>query len=341
MFTSHTRLLRLAQAGLLSATLTLGAAALSLVAPVAHADTAPAAGLPATVSADVLPTVQINGVAWDQVTVGNTVYVTGSFAYARPAGTPASSSSRVARANLLAYDITTGNLIPSFNHTLNAVGRSLAVSPNGDRLYVGGGFTTVDGATHTRIAAFDLTNGGALVTSFTGSANGTVFALAASNTTLYAGGSFSVGKWKLACPARGLYQRRGPGYLLEPGSRRHSQLHGPGSRRVTRGGRRRVPDPRRAAPLRHRLGADRRYRRPVARRLPDPRHRLQQQPHQPDHRRHPGLRDGLLLHHRWQLRGPVRRRPDHRRAGLDEHLPRRQLRPHRDRHRGLQRRSPA
>ena len=36
-----------------------------------------AAGTPATVSVDPLPTVQINGVVWAQVTVGNTVYATG------------------------------------------------------------------------------------------------------------------------------------------------------------------------------------------------------------------------------------------------------------------------
>ena len=39
-----------------------------------------------TVSADPLPTVQIDGVAWTQVVIGNTVYVGGSFTTARPAG---------------------------------------------------------------------------------------------------------------------------------------------------------------------------------------------------------------------------------------------------------------
>jgi hypothetical protein len=42
----------------------------------ASADTAPAAqaGTPSTVSADALPTMQVNGIVWAQVTVGNTVY---------------------------------------------------------------------------------------------------------------------------------------------------------------------------------------------------------------------------------------------------------------------------
>ena len=47
------------------------------VAPTALADTSPDAGTPATVTADALPTWQVNGVVWSQVVVGNTVYVTG------------------------------------------------------------------------------------------------------------------------------------------------------------------------------------------------------------------------------------------------------------------------
>ena len=54
----------------------------------ASADTAPAAGTPATVSGDGLPTWQINGVVWAQVLVGNTVYATGEFTKARPPGVP-------------------------------------------------------------------------------------------------------------------------------------------------------------------------------------------------------------------------------------------------------------
>ena len=115
-----------------TAVLALGAlATTSAVSRHASADTAPVGGLPATVSADVLPTEQINGVAWAQVTVGNTVYVTGSFSQARPAGVAVGGAGSVTRSNLLAYDITTGKLITSFNHSLNAQGLAIAASPNG------------------------------------------------------------------------------------------------------------------------------------------------------------------------------------------------------------------
>jgi PKD repeat protein len=162
----------------------------SAVSRNASADTAPVGGLPATVTADALPTVQINGVAWAQVTVGNTVYVTGSFTQARPAGVAAGGTGTVTRSNLLAYNITTGVLITTFNHTLNAQGLAITASPNGSTVYVVGDFTTVDGATHNRIAAFNTATG-ALITTFAGNLNGSTKTVTANNSTVYVGGSFT------------------------------------------------------------------------------------------------------------------------------------------------------
>src|SRR3954453_7176670 len=45
-----------------------------------------------TVSADALPTVQVNGVVWSSVTIGNRVYATGSFTSAGPAGAAAGTN---------------------------------------------------------------------------------------------------------------------------------------------------------------------------------------------------------------------------------------------------------
>ena len=59
----------------------------------ASADTAPVdPSLPETVTAAPLPTVQINGVVYSQVIVGNRVYVTGNFSQARPAGAAAGTN---------------------------------------------------------------------------------------------------------------------------------------------------------------------------------------------------------------------------------------------------------
>src|SRR4051812_9236419 len=74
--------LRLMTAGLLSFALAIGGVAGSF-AGIARADSAPLAptnpATPVTAAADALPTVQINGVVWAQVVVGNTVYAAGQF----------------------------------------------------------------------------------------------------------------------------------------------------------------------------------------------------------------------------------------------------------------------
>ncbi|WP_456789859.1 PKD domain-containing protein, partial [Cellulomonas sp. P5_C5] len=175
-----------------AATAVLVAAALLLVVPgvqTAHADTAPAAGTPPTVSADGLPTTQINGVVWQQALVGDTVYAGGEFSNARPAGAAAGVNT-VPRSNLLAFDVRTGVLNPSWAPNPNAQVRAVVKSPDGRRVYVGGNFTSISGQARYRIAAFDTATG-ALVTAFNAGTNSQVRAIAATNTTVYVGGIFT------------------------------------------------------------------------------------------------------------------------------------------------------
>ena len=155
----------------------------------AHADTAPAAGTLPTVSADALPTWQINGVVWQQIVIGNTVYAVGSFTKARPPGVGAGGAGEVAAANIFAYDLTTGNRVASFSHQLNGQALGITKSPDGSRIYIGGDFTTVDGITHNHIAAFNTATG-ALDNSFTASVSGQVRAVSATSSVVYVGGSF-------------------------------------------------------------------------------------------------------------------------------------------------------
>lgn len=168
----------------------LALAGFGAVAPApAHADTTPAEGLPATVSADALPTWQVNGVVWSQVVVGTTVYATGSFTKARPPGVAAGGAGEVDAGNIFAYDIRTGNRVSTFAHTLNGQGRAITASPSGDRVYVGGDFTTVDNLSRGHVAAFSTSNG-ALDTAFAPNVSNQVRALAASPSTVYIGGSY-------------------------------------------------------------------------------------------------------------------------------------------------------
>ena len=161
---------------------------LGVTAPSAESDSAPV-GEPATVTADPLPTVQINGVAWAQVVVGTTVYVAGSFTNARPAGAAAGVNT-TPRSNLLAYNITTGNLITTWAPTVNGQALTIARSPSGSTIFVGGSFTQANGQVRSRIAAFNASTG-ALVASFKPLAQTTVRAIAVSSSTVYFGGDFT------------------------------------------------------------------------------------------------------------------------------------------------------
>ena len=182
-------------AGLVSFLLVFGVLGLA-VPSVARADSAPidpaSPATPRTATADALPTVQVNGVVWSQVVIGDTVYAAGQFTRARPAGAAAGTQETV-RNNLLAYDIRTGALLTSFAPDLNGQATVVTASPDGSRLYVGGAFTQANGQARYRLAAYDTATG-AVVANFAPAVNGRVQAIAATASTVYFGGSFpSVG----------------------------------------------------------------------------------------------------------------------------------------------------
>ncbi|WP_259390803.1 hypothetical protein [Actinomyces sp. 2119] len=172
--------------GLLAAA-TASLLAVFLMVPAAPAPAADAAA--AVASPESLPTVQVNGVVWDQEVVGSTVYAVGSFDAARPAGSP-EGQEEVPRANALAYDITTGELLdwaPTLNGAVNAV----VASADGSTVYLGGSFTSLNGETTWRVGAVEA--GTAARRPVAASANATVRDLAVSpdGATLYIGGDFT------------------------------------------------------------------------------------------------------------------------------------------------------
>ena len=170
-----------AAAGLLS--VGLGTTAWADTAPTDPADPAS----PPTVAADALPAPQIDGVVWSQTVVGDTVYVGGSFTTARPMGA-APGVDTVPRTNLLAFSISTGQLLPWAPVTDGQV-RSITRSPDGSRIYVTGDFSKVDGVFHVRIAAFNTATN-TVVANFKPTLASSGLVIAASNTTVYAGGNF-------------------------------------------------------------------------------------------------------------------------------------------------------
>ena len=162
----------------------------TIAAPAAMAYPGPVTVRPSSVvTADALPTVQINGVVWSQAIAGDTVFAGGQFTNARPAGAAAGTNT-TPRANILAYNITTGALITSINPSTNGTVYAVAASPDGSRIYIGGDFTQVNGVTKNRIAAISATTG-QLITSFTASAGSRVKAIAATSDRVYFGGQFT------------------------------------------------------------------------------------------------------------------------------------------------------
>ena len=126
---------------------------------------------------------QTNGTVRAVLVVGNTVYVGGTFTQVRgPGGSPV-----VARANLAAFDRTSGALRTTFSADTNGIVRALA--SDGAWLYVGGGFTSIKGSSRQRIAKLDLGSGN--VSSWTANVNGTVHAIAVGGGRVYAGGTFT------------------------------------------------------------------------------------------------------------------------------------------------------
>jgi hypothetical protein len=168
------------------------AATAMMVAPLAPAtaDTAPQGDTLATVSADSLPTAQIEeGVVWSQTIVGDTVFAGGEFSEARPPGA-APGEDTVTRANLLAYDINTGEL-KDFAPSINGAVLGVTASPDRSRLYIVGDFTEVNGASKFRIAALNPDTG-ELINSFNPGVNFRARTIVATEDTVYIGGGFTI-----------------------------------------------------------------------------------------------------------------------------------------------------
>ncbi|HEX5562733.1 MAG TPA: PKD domain-containing protein [Nocardioidaceae bacterium] len=169
------------------AALVLAAQSLGLVA--AHADT--------SVLSQRIDgmTYQTNAPVNAVLTVGTTTYIGGDFTSVRPAGS-AAGTNEVPRSHLAAVDNVTGALLP-WNPGANGSVYALAGPPDGSRVYVGGNFSVLAGVTHKRLGAVTpyvpgtASAGGSSVGAFAVSADGKVYALAATASTVYLGGTFT------------------------------------------------------------------------------------------------------------------------------------------------------
>lgn len=118
---------------------------------------------------------------------GATVYVGGTFAAVAAGGrsTP--------RANAAAFSSAGAGATLDWNPAPNNTVRALALSPAGDRVYLGGTFDQVGGQAHSRIARVLATGTGAPTAWYAFTTSGTVYDVAVSldGNTVFTGGTFT------------------------------------------------------------------------------------------------------------------------------------------------------
>ncbi|MDT0344574.1 CBM96 family carbohydrate-binding protein [Streptomyces litchfieldiae] len=157
---------------------------------------APSAGAltpPVSMTAEELPTWQTNGIVYALAQANGVVYAGGTFSTVRPPGAASGTQERPA-ANFVALDAATGAPVADCDLSFTvgsgtATVRALAVSPDGQTLYVGGTFGSVNGVGASSLAAFDIPS--CERKPFPTAANGIVRAIAATDDRVYLGGDFT------------------------------------------------------------------------------------------------------------------------------------------------------
>lgn len=142
---------------------------------------------------------------------GSTVFLGGLFTTA--GGQP--------RANLAAVDAVTGEALASWRaDTAGAYPDVNSLAVDGNRLYVGGRYTGIDGTTRKRLVAVDVTTG-QVITGFNPAPNGNVREVVVSpdGTKVYAGGAFGkIGGQDRLSHAAELLATTGAATSFNPGS---------------------------------------------------------------------------------------------------------------------------
>ncbi|WP_082413589.1 LamG-like jellyroll fold domain-containing protein [Arthrobacter sp. Edens01] len=170
--------------------------AVAVAATVLVGGAAPATALVPGVafSASDLPTWQTNGIVWSMVESNGIVYVGGTFTAIRPPGTVAGAAGSRSAVNFAAYDAYTGEPVDcniSFTGT-SATVRALEVSPDGNTLYAGGQFGTVNGVTANRLAAINIPSCTVKTDFRQAAVAATVRAIEATPDAVYFGGDFKL-----------------------------------------------------------------------------------------------------------------------------------------------------
>jgi PKD repeat protein len=132
---------------------------------------------------------QINDGSTQAITqVGNLIVSGGTFTSVTQAG---NGQTPVARTNLVAFDATTGAIVPGFAPVLDGAVLTLLPGPTPTTVYVGGAFATVNNVAQKGIALLDLSTGLNVSTFKPAYENGLVQDLAMTQGHLVMGGTFT------------------------------------------------------------------------------------------------------------------------------------------------------
>jgi fibronectin type 3 domain-containing protein len=149
-------------------------------------------------SAAVSSSWQTNATVWKMAYGNGDIWMVGDFTTLRPPGDALGTGEQPAD-YFAALKASTGAVDPAIDDTHTFAGQpagslpltngSVAVSPDGSTVYVGGSFTSVDGQPRDHVAAFSTTTGA--LTSWNPDAGGPVSAIATSGDVVYLGGAFA------------------------------------------------------------------------------------------------------------------------------------------------------
>jgi PKD repeat protein len=118
---------------------------------------------------------------------GNTMIAGGNFTQVESWGT----TTPLTRNNIFSFDMTSGQVNPSFAPNLDGMVRTLVMDPNGTEVFVGGEFNNVNGVKYVSLVKLRLADGSIDTTFKPQTMNGRVFTLRYAGGFLYVGGSFT------------------------------------------------------------------------------------------------------------------------------------------------------
>ncbi|HKV67230.1 MAG TPA: hypothetical protein VJN72_04015, partial [Gaiellales bacterium] len=119
---------------------------------------------------------------------GGKIFIGGDFTRVRA---PGASGGGVARGHLAALSLATGRVMP-WHPRANGTVTALRANAAGTTMYIGGGFTRINGFLRAHVAA--VTTSGSALRKWHANTNGTVYAIAVSASRVYLGGSFTAVK---------------------------------------------------------------------------------------------------------------------------------------------------